>query len=264
MGFFKNNYKTIIVIGVSIVLQVGFVTAMFSDSHKQKKEIDSTLVKNLDNFFDGNDEVDIIDESKINTVNNLDVNRNNNEVDRLEVQVGYEHVDNQKLTQKSKVKDIKQEKTKTKETNQSVKKSPVTKNSANKVSNSKTDKTNKANKEETNNYDKTNHTEDVKKIIIGKWKSVNDSNGRHDDMYFEFFEDGSFQNYDETQKMISNGTYSFSSPNRIKLNRRDITIVDDTKEENKTFISDITFKDDSSFTVADTNNFHFTNYIKVK
>lgn len=262
MGFFKNNYKTIMIIGISIVLQVGFITAMFSDSHKQKKEIDSTLVKNLDNFFDGNDEVDIIDEAKINTVNNLDVNRSNNEVEKLEVQVGYEHTEKPKPTQNSSTKAVKQEKTN--KSNQPVKKPSVTKNSTNKTSSTKKDKKKNEDKKETNNDNKTNNIENVKKIIIGKWKSVNDSNGKHDDMYFEFFEDGSFQNYDETEKMVSNGTYSFSSPNRIKINRKDTTIVGDTKEVSKTFISDINFKDDSSFTVADTNNFYFTNYIKIK
>lgn len=106
----------------------------------------------------------------------------------------------------------------------------------------------------------------VKEMAIGKWKGVNNSNGKYNDVYIEFFADGSYEKHGENKENIHKGKYIFSSPDKIKITYENAE-SDDTGwnvKENESFIADIDFKDEDNFTVKDINRFSFANYKKIK
>lgn len=287
MNFLRSNYKMIIVVGLSIVLQIGVISMIFNSSWKNKKIIDSTIGNdNMETMAHGTDDLDAIDESKNNAVNG---HRASNEthrdsegieeiieheaeamvegtqVGKTNIQVGYEHREpTDTALNKTTGKFARSNKNPTASTDTSGTKGKETSSSSRPskkpISKPKDDKTSKTSKETDENKDTIS---DVKKKIIGKWKSVNDSDGKYTNMYWEFYEDGSYQNYDEKQSIVYNGTYAFSSSERIKLSIKDIKILDEVKEDKETFTSDIKFKDANNFTVDNIKHFNFTNYKKI-
>lgn len=288
MNFLRSNYKIIIVVGLSIVLQIGVVSMIFNSSWKSKKLIDSTIGNdNMETMGHGKGEIDAIDESKNNAVNG---HRSSNEthkdgegmqeiiehgtegmvegvqVGKTNIQVGYEHKESTGMsTDKTTGKFVGSNKNATADTNVAGTEGKKTASSTSKSSKKPTSKSknDKISTGSNKTDEKKDTISDVKKKIIGKWKSVNDSDGKYSNMYWEFYEDGSYQNYDEKQSIVYNGTYTFSSSERIKLSIKDVKILDEVKEDKETFTSDIKFKDANNFTVDNIKHFNFTNYKKI-
>lgn len=280
MNFLKSNYKMMIVIGLSIVVQIGIVAMLFNPSGKDKKLIDSTIAsENMESMVHGKDEIDAIDESKSNAISGHRTSNQTHEnseegmeeiiehdisetqVGKTNVQVGYVH----KQPTPSEVNKVTGEISGTnKNPTKMTEKKDNTSNKTNTAKKPNKDKSNTSSNE-VDKTDKNKDTmEDVKKKIIGKWKSVNDSEDKHTNMYWEFSEDGSYENYDEKLNMVYSGKYTFSSPGRIKIIGRDLNASGEIKEDKETFTSDINFKDSNNFTVKDMKNFDFPNYKKVQ
>lgn len=289
MNFIKSNYKTALLIALSIILQIGVVIMIFNPSGKDKKLIDSTLAsENMEAMADGT-EVDPIDESKINAVSGHRTNNETHEdsedgmeeiieyetegigVGRTNVQVGYQHkeptqAEISKATGKvsgtnKKPEETMDNKTSTGSTGKKPRKKPSSKPSSKPAKKPSNKPSGKPSKKPSNDKpttpskdtdDKKDTVADAKKKIVGKWKSDSDDNST--DMYWEFFDDGTYGNYDEQENMVYSGSYTFSSSNRIKIS---------IKEDKETFTSDIDFKDENSFTVDNTEYFNFKNYKKV-
>lgn len=287
MNFLRSNYKMILVIGFSIIIQIGVVAMLFNPSGKDKKLIDSTIGReNMENMVHGTDEMDAIDESKNNAVSGHRTSNETHEdsegmeeiiehesqalqVGKTDVQVGYVHREPtteeiNKTTGKVSGTNKKSTETTEKKPNKgnttNTGKKPTRKPS-NKPSNKPKDDNSKTS---SNKTDKKDTIEDVKKKIIGKWKSVNDSDDKKSNMYWEFDENGSYENYDEDLNKVYSGKYKFSSPGKIKIIGRNLNESGEIKEDKETFTSDINFKDSDSFTVMDIENFDFSNYKKVQ
>ena len=293
MNFLKSNYKMMIVIGLSIVLQVGVFTMIFnpSASGKNKKPIDSSLAsENMETMVTG-DEIDPIDESKINAVSGHRTSNQTHEdsegmeeiiefepeaevfpMGKTNVQVGYEHKqpspsEISKATGKVSGTVKKPDSTTENKGNESSKSNTQKNPNKNSTSSSSKkpskDKTNTSSNKSDSKEEKKDTVEDVKKKIIGKWKS-DQANDSHADMYLEFFEDGSYQKYDEKENVVYSGSYTFSSSDRIKISIKDVKVSGQVKEEKETFTADIDFKDANNFTVKDMKHFDYPNYKKVQ
>lgn len=271
MNFLKSNYKMILVIFVSVVVQVVVVLMLLNPTDKVKKEIDSTIGRQDTNtmLYDDN-EMDAIDQSKIDLINgrglsvSQDVDGNGetieigepekpvSQVGRVDVHVGYTPT----VASKNKTKKA-----------VSSSKAPI--KNINKSNNNTDNKTNvqtPVKNNPKNDKKKVDSVEKVEKTIVGKWKSDNDSDGRKSDMYWEFFKDGTYQNYDEDRSIVFNGKYTVNSANIINIDQENVYLsaTGNTRKQNEAFSVDINFKDDKSFSVTDIDHFDFTDYKKVK
>lgn len=267
MNFLKSNYKMILVIFVSIVVQIVVLLMLLNPLDKEKKEIDSTIAREDTNTI-AYDEMDSIDQSKNNLINgqgideaeDLEGDSQENEIEkpvsqvgRVDVQVGYNPTE--PVVGKAKTpRQITSNKTKLPAKTTTTSKQPSTA--------SKPPVKPKPNDDKK----KVDSLEKVEKVIVGKWKSENDSDGRKADMYWEFFKDGTYQNYDEDKSVVFNGKYTVNSPNIIKIDQENVYLsaTGNTRNQSETFSVDINFKDDKGFSVTDINHFDFSNYKKVK
>ncbi len=262
MKFFKNNFKIIVIAILGIFVQFFIIGSMISNGNKEKANIERMERQEVtDSYYyepEYDSELDSIEASKQSKYN------------RKPQEIEGEKKDIKEIVTKDDIETIKTGKVAVdlEFTDSSESKTDIPKTTGEKVQSKKNSDNNK--KSETPKKDKNTQLkeeiEKMKKTAIGTWKSVNDSDGKFEDFYIEFFEDGSYKKYNESRNIVYTGKYTFNSPSKIKMTYETIKLsnVDDIKEENETFTVDINFKDDKSFSVSDIKRFNFSNYKKIK
>ena len=283
MNFLKSNYKMMLVIFISIVVQIVVLLMLLNQGDKEKKEIDSTLAReDTNNLVYDDDMIDAIDESKNKLLKDkqvvsideadenievveVDLDKPVSQVGKVDVHVGYNPTEtNEGQTKSNSKTNTNKAKSPNKNTSNTSSKSPTS--STNKKTSTSTSPKAQAKEKTKTEKKKVDSLEQAAKAIVGTWKSENDSNGSKSDMYWEFFKNGTYQNYDEEKSVIFDGKYTVNSSDVIKVDQENVYLsaTGNTRKQNESFLVDISFQDDKTFSVTDIDHFDFSNYKKIK
>lgn len=264
MKFVKNNFKIIVVAIVGVFVQILIIGSIIIYGNKEKANIERMDRQDVtDSYYfepSYDEELDSIEESKKSKYNrNSQSIETTKEDGEKNIEEDLEAIKTGKVDVDLKFTPSSQDNA---DTSKGLDRKVQDKSSTNNTSNKPKNETVKKDKNEELKKD----IEKTKKIAIGTWKSVNDSDGKFEDVYMEFFSDGSYKKYNESRNIVYTGKYTFTSASKIKMNYETIKLsnVDDIKEEKETFTADINFKDDKSFSVTDIKRFDFSNYKKIK